>query len=94
MRLAGIGAAESAMAGERFSLDLLGPIILETRDRLARIETDIATIKDKLEHHNDELTVVSGLAMRATGERIAWASMQNQLKKLAARIEALERQGR
>jgi hypothetical protein len=32
--------------------------------------------------------------MRATGERVAWASMQAQLKKLAARIEALERQDR
>lgn len=79
------------MAGERFSLDLLGPIILETRDRLARIEADIAVIKGTLEHHHDELNVVSGLAMRATGERVAWASVQSQLNKLAARIEALER---
>ena len=39
------------MTGEQFSLDLLGPIILETRDRLARIEADIAVIKDTLEHH-------------------------------------------
>ena len=31
------------------------------------------------------------LAMCATGERVAWASVQGQLKKLAARIEALER---
>ena len=30
------------MAGEQFSLDLLGPIILEMRDRIARIEADIA----------------------------------------------------
>ena len=82
------------MAGERLSLDLLGPIILETRDRLARIEADIGAIKDGLEHHQDELNVVSGLAMRATGERVAWASMQNQLNKLAARIEALERRER
>lgn len=79
------------MAGERFSLDLLGPIILETRDRLARIEADISAIKDRLEYHQDELNVVSGLAMRATGERIAWSSVQSQLNKLAARIEALER---
>lgn len=82
------------MAGGRFSLDLLGPIILETRDRLARIEADIGTIKDRLEHHQDELNVVSGLAMRATGERVAWAGIQSQLNKLAARIEALERGGR
>jgi hypothetical protein len=82
------------MAAEQFSLDLLGPVIMETRDRIARIETDIGAIKDRLEHHQDELNVVSGLAMRATGERVAWASLQSQLKKLAARIEALERAGR
>lgn len=79
------------MATERFSLDLLGPIILETRDRLARMEIDIGVIKDRLEQHQDELTVVSGLAMRATGERLAWASLQKQFAKLAARVEALER---
>jgi hypothetical protein len=82
------------MAAEQFSPDLLGPVILETRDRIARIETDIGVIKDRLEDHQDELNVVSGLAMRATGERVAWASVQSQLKKLAARIEALERAGR
>jgi hypothetical protein len=76
---------------EQFSLDLLGPIILETRDRIVRIEADIGSIKDRLEHRQDELGVVSGLAMRATGERVAWASVQSQLTKLAARIEALER---
>jgi hypothetical protein len=43
-----------------------------------------------LDHHQDELNVVSGLAIRATGERMAWASVQSQLNKLAARIEALE----
>ena len=82
------------MAAEQFSLELLGPIILETRDRVARIEADIGAIKDRLEHHQNELDVVSGLAMRATGERVAWASVQGQLKKLAARIEALERDRR
>lgn len=79
------------MATERSSLDLLGPIILETRDRLARMEIDIGVVKDRLEQHQDELTVVSGLAMRATGERAAWASLQKQLAKLAARVEVLER---
>ena len=55
------------MAGERFSLDRLGPIILETGDRLARIEADIAVIRDTLEHRHDELDVVSGLAVRHRG---------------------------
>lgn len=79
------------MAAEQFSLDLLGPIILETRDRLARIEAGLEAIQGQLDHHQDELNVVSGLAMRATGERVAWTSVQSQLNKLLARIEALER---
>lgn len=82
-----------AMA-DQFSLDLLGPIILDTRDRLTRIEARLTSIEARLEHHNDELNVVSGLAMRATGERVAWATVQSQLNKLAARIDALERGGR
>jgi hypothetical protein len=88
------GATEAAMTAEQFSLGHLGPIILETRDRIARMEIEIGAIKDRLEHHQDELNVVSGLAMRATGERIAWASVQKRLDKLAVRIEALERGGR
>jgi hypothetical protein len=79
------------MTTEQFSLDLLGPIILESRDRLARIETRLGAIQDRLEHHEDELNVVSGLAMRATGDRVAWSSLQKQLAKLAARVEVLER---
>ncbi|MGD9868501.1 MAG: hypothetical protein AB7I59_12580 [Geminicoccaceae bacterium] len=77
---------------ERFSLDLLGQHILAMRGDIAIIKTDVAAIKNRLDHHQDELSVVSGLAMRATGERVAWASVQAQLRKLAARIEALERQ--
>ena len=75
---------------EQISLDLLGQHILAMRGDIATIKTDVAAIKDRLDHHQDELSVVSGLAMRATGERVAWASVQAQLKKLAARIEALE----
>jgi hypothetical protein len=82
------------MTAERFSLDLLCPVILETRDRIARLETDIGAIKDRLEHRHDELHVVSGLATRATGERVAWASVQSQLNKLTAHVEALERGNR
>lgn len=77
---------------EQFSLDLLGQHILAMRADLATIRSDIGAIRSQLDHHQDELNVVSGLAMRATGERIAWSSVQAQLKKLTARIEALERQ--
>lgn len=79
---------------EQFSLDLLGQHILAVRADIATIKADIGAIRNQLDHHQEELNVVSGLAMRATGERIAWASVQAQLKKLAARIEALERQDR
>lgn len=79
------------MATEQFSLDLLGPIILETRNRLARTETLLGTIERRPEHHRDELNMVSGRALRATGERVAWAGLQKQFVKLAARVEALER---
>jgi hypothetical protein len=39
------------MTAEQFSLGHLGPIILETRDRIARMEIEIGAIKDRLEHH-------------------------------------------
>lgn len=57
-------------------LDLLGQHILAMRGDIATIKTDVAAIKDRLDQHQDELSVVSGLAMRATGERVASASMQ------------------
>lgn len=79
---------------ERFSLDLLGQHILAVRGDLSTIRSDVAAIRDRLDQHRDELNLVSGLAMRATGERVAWASVQAQLRKLTARIEALEQQGR
>ena len=79
---------------EEFPLDLWGQHILAMRADIATIRTDIGAIRNQLDHHRDELNVVSGLAMRATGERVAWASVQAQLNKLAARIEALEREDR
>ena len=75
---------------ERFSLDLLGQHLLAGRSDLATIKADVAAIKDRPDHHKDGLSVVLGLAMRATRERVAWASMQARLRKLTARIEALE----
>ena len=64
------------------------------RGDIATIKSDVAAIRDGLDQHQDELNVVSGLAMRATGERVGWSSVQAQLRKLTARIEALEQQGR
>lgn len=55
------------------------------------IEMELVATEDRLDRHQDELSVVSGLAMRATGKHVAWASVHAQLGKLASRIEALER---
>lgn len=52
---------------------------------------ELVATEDRLDRHQDELSVVSGLAMRATGKHVAWASVHAQLGKLASRIEALER---
>jgi hypothetical protein len=79
---------------EQFSLDLLGQHILAMRTDIATMKADLGAIRNQLDHHRDELDVVSGLAMRVTRERVAWASVQRQLAKLAAHIKVLERQGR
>lgn len=73
---------------EQFSLDLLGQHILAIRADIATMKADLGAIRSQLDHHRDELDVVSGLAMRATGERVAWASVQRQLTPNAARTEA------
>jgi hypothetical protein len=82
------------VAQQQFSLELLGPIILEMRDRLARVEAKLESIGDRLDYRRDELNVVSGLAIRATGERVSWEGVQSQLWKLSARVEALEQRER
>lgn len=76
---------------ERFSLSLLGQHVLAMRSDVATIKTDVAAIMDRLDHHQEELVAISGSAMRATGEHLAWASVQSQLRKPTARIEALKR---
>lgn len=52
-------------------------------ERLDRIE-------ELLRQHTDELTVTTGMAMAALGERIVWKTIGRQVKKLSARLEALE----
>ncbi len=71
---------------EQFSLDLLGQHILAMRGDVATIKTDVAAIKDRLDHHQDELSVVSGLAMRATA--------RNQKPVAGIEADALERRDR
>ena len=38
----------------------------------------------------DENTVLSGLVLRYAGEHIAWGGVQNELKRIRARLDALE----
>jgi len=87
------------MADERFSLDLLGPVILETRDELRSLRDDVHRMRDErfpavdrtLSNHHDDITVLTAMVMRYSSEPIAWATMQAEIRKLAERIEALER---
>lgn len=46
------------------------------RGDLATINADVAAIEVRLDHHQDELSAVSGLMMRTTGEGFAWARMR------------------
>lgn len=75
---------------EQFSLDLLSQHILAVRGDVRLHGGYVAAHRDRLDHHQEELDVVSGRAMRATGERVVWASVQAQLRNLAARLAALE----
>ena len=53
---------------EHFSLDFFGQHILAVRGDIGAIKSDVAAIPDRLDQHQDELKVVSDLAMSATGE--------------------------
>lgn len=74
-----------------YSLDLLGPVIISMRDDLAEIKQRLASLDSKVEQHRDEMTVLTGMVMRYAGEPIAWSGMQNKLRRLRERVEALER---
>jgi hypothetical protein len=86
------------MTQSRFTLDLLGPIILETRDRLRRMEERLERVENErlvgieadLRQLRDESTVTSAMVMRHMSEPIAWGAMDRMLKRLTDRVEALE----
>lgn len=86
------------MTDPTYTLDLLGPIIVETRDRLRALETRVErieterlpAIENKLAHHNDEVTGFIGMVLRFFGEPISWSAMQSEIRRLRERIEALE----
>lgn len=74
----------------KFSLDLLGPVIMAMRDDLAEIKQRLASLEEKVGQHNDEMTVLTGMVLRYGGEHIAWGGMQNELRKLRERVAVLE----
>lgn len=76
-----------------YSLDLLGPVIMAMRDDLAEIKQRLAALGAKGGQHGDEMTVLTGLVMRYSGEHIAWGGVQNEVRKLRERVEALEAKG-
>jgi hypothetical protein len=86
------------MAGTEFTLDLLGPIIMETRDRLREVERRLAAIEEerlpaierRLTSYGDDVTVLSAMVMRYSAEPISWGAMQSEIRVLRERLDALE----
>lgn len=74
-----------------FSPDFLDQVILAMRDDVAEIKQRVVSLEGKVEHHNDEMIVLTGMVMRQGSEQIAWASLSNELRRPRERAEALER---
>jgi uncharacterized coiled-coil protein SlyX len=80
-----------------FTLDLLGPIILESRDELRLMNERMSAMNERMTalervvtNQKDEVTVLGAMVMRYTSEPVAWHAMQNELRRLRERIDALE----
>lgn len=50
----------------------------------------LAAIEAKLEQHSDENRVLTGMVLHYAGERMAWAGMEVQIRKIHERLAALE----
>lgn len=72
------------------SLDSITAQLQRLLEGQAKIEQQLTSLEEKVERHNDETTVLTGMVMRYAGEHIAWGGMENQLRKLSAWVEALE----
>lgn len=72
-----------------FTLELLGPIIIETRDELRKFKESadqrLAALERAVSNQNDDVTVLGAMVMRHTSEPIAWHAMQNELRRLRER---------
>jgi hypothetical protein len=72
------------------SLEFLAAQIAHVLEELAALRAGQARIEKRLGERQDKLNVVSGLAMRATGQRIAWGALSRQIRRIEARLTALE----
>ena len=73
------------------SLDFIVAQLQRVLDELQQVKADMAATRREVEQQRDETVVVSGMVMRYAGEHISWGSLQNELRKLRERVEALER---
>lgn len=62
----------------------------ELRTEIAKIADDNRATNARLIELRDDVNVASALAMRATGERIAWTTLRQEPRALSARVAALE----
>ena len=62
----------------------------DVRSGLDVIDSRLLDLDGRLRQQADENTVLSGLVFRHAGEHIAWGGVQNELKRIRARLDALE----
>lgn len=62
----------------------------DVRSGLDVIDSRLLDLDGRLRQQADENTVLSGLVLRYAGEHIAWGGVQNELKRIRARLDALE----
>ena len=62
----------------------------DVRSGLDVIDSRLLELDGRLRQQADENTVLSGLVLRYAGEHIAWGGVQNELKRIRARLDALE----
>lgn len=84
-----------------YSLDFIGRTLLAMREemrerfnevdtRFDQVEARLATLERDGQQRVDEITVLTGMVMRYSGEHIAWGAMERQIKQLAERLERVE----
>ncbi len=66
----------------------------QTREDIHQVKADTAALRREIEQQRDETVVVSDMVMRYAGGHIAWGAMQNEIRKLRERLDAIERAAR